>query len=229
MNHPIHTQPRLVAPVLTLLLALVALPPSLSGEESNRQDRPHLIGVVTQLQGTVLVSTTSTDRELSTGDQIFEGDRLHSKPDTRITLQMIDDALITAGSLSQVEFRQYRYDGEAGSGLASTYISSGAFKVDTGRIADLAGHPFTIKTPLAVIGVRGTGFWGGSLDHGESLEFALLSGKAIYVENSAGRTVIDQPGYGTRVYSPRIAPSPPERWPSEKMGQAVETVLFKQP
>ena len=76
----------------------------------------------------------------------------------------------------------------------------------------------------ATIGIRGTTFWGGTLDG--VFEVALLDGKAVIVENRAGRVVIDKIGEGTAIGAAGVAPTPPKKWGQCKLGRAIATVAF---
>ena len=89
----------------------------------------------------------------------------------------------------------------------------------------VADASFVVQTDTATIGIRGTTFWGGSLD-GE-FEVALLDGKGVYVETKAGRVDLTVKGDGTLIRDADTAPTPPSAWPQNKVDQALATVDFK--
>ena len=89
----------------------------------------------------------------------------------------------------------------------------------SGKIAQLDNSPFVLKTEVATIGVRGTEFWGGLLDGVH--QFALLNGRAIIVENKAGRVEITRVGDGTTVRSDGTAPAAPLTWEAGKLSRAA--------
>jgi hypothetical protein len=70
---------------------------------------------------------------------------------------------------------------------------------------------FKVQTPLGVIGVRGTRFWGQH--DNQFVQVLLLSGKGVYLENEQGRVDMAQAGIGTDV-KPGEGPHK-----AEKMGQ----------
>ena len=90
----------------------------------------------------------------------------------------------------------------------------------------MPGAPFEVETEFATIGIRGTTFWGGRMEDGQ-FHIALLEGKAIVVENRAGRVEITRVGDGTRVAGPDQAPSPPSLWSEERHHSAHEMTGFQ--
>ncbi len=188
-------------------------------------DSSQLIGAVSRIQGEAFIVSDTGKKRVLVGTRLSEGDRLETLPASRLKLQMVDNASLIIGSDANIYFRRYQYSRSKRRGIADIVISSGAFRSITGEIAKLQGELYTIKTPLAQVGVRGTDFWGGSLD-GSSIEVALISGDSIYIENEAGSVVIDQVGYATKVVSQNTPPTTPQAWDQETFNQAVDTVTF---
>jgi len=103
-------------------------------------------------------------------------------------------------------------------------LLEGAFVATSGTLMKQADASFTIETELATIGIRGTTFWGGSLD--EEFSVLLLDGKGVYVETSAGRVELTNVGQGTSVGSGSAAPTSPKPWAQRKIDRARSTVSF---
>ena len=64
-------------------------------------------------------------------------------------------------------------------------------------------------------------------DYGSRWQISLLlDGKAVTVENKAGRVVIDKVGDGTAIRAADVAPTAPKKWGQGKVARAVATVAF---
>jgi hypothetical protein len=93
----------------------------------------------------------------------------------------------------------------------------------TGTITKTA-HRCEVKTSLAVLGVRGTDFWGGFGLTPEGIDVVMLSGKGVYVTNRQGETVeLNADGLGTTVLA-NMPPKTPIKWKDEKVAKAIATI-----
>ncbi len=82
-----------------------------------------------------------------------------------------------------------------------------------------------MTTPVAIIGIRGTEFWGGPIDD-QALGVFLIEG-AVSVSNAAGEQILSQPGQGTNIATPGAVPGPVTFWPPDKVNRAIATVTFQ--
>jgi hypothetical protein len=80
-------------------------------------------------------------------------------------------------------------------------------------------------TPVAVVGIRGTEFWGGPIDD-QALGVFLIEG-AVSVSNAAGQQILNLPGQGTNIAAPGAAPGPVTLWAPDKVNRALATVTFR--
>ena len=178
-------------------------------------------GTVSMVTGEVSSVNTSGTRVLGINDPVFIQDNLVTKEGARVELSMKDGATLTLGGDASIIIEDYTFEDDQGN--ASLNLTRGAFRMISGALKGVDGRGFSLRTPVATIGIRGTDFWGGRLDG--DFNFALLNGKGIYVENAAGRVEILQIGFGTTVKSPNQRPSPPKKWSSAKVERALKTVL----
>jgi ferric-dicitrate binding protein FerR (iron transport regulator) len=174
------------------------------------------VGAVTGINGPAFAMQDAAPRVLKKGAGIFLGDVLSTGKGARLEIRMIDDAVFTLGERSLFVVQEYFLNQDKGN--AAIRLMTGAIKVVTGKIAQLNTRPFELRTEVATIGVRGTTFWGGELDGVH--QFALLEGRAITIENRAGRIEITKVGDGAKVDGPAIAPSPPRNGPSSQLQNA---------
>jgi hypothetical protein len=88
----------------------------------------------------------------------------------------------------------------------------------------VTGAKVEIRTPVGVIGVRGTTVWGGPIDNGYGV--IVLSGE-VTVTGRRGTVTLKQ-GQGTMLFGD----SKPQRaaaWPAGRMKRAVASITFGKP
>jgi len=186
------------------------------------------IGHVSRIQGVAFAVQGAELRELAVNDLVRRSDVLKTGPGARLELTMLDETRLTLGA--DTEFGLLRYDlgRQAGAGAVLLKLTKGAFRVATGRLEALRAEreePFEVQTPIAVIGIRGTDFWGGFLTADE-LSVLLISGSGVYIKNDAGRSEIVRPLEGVRMTSPTAPPPAPTLWSPDRRAAAFRTVSF---
>jgi hypothetical protein len=179
-------------------------------------------GTVTRLKSTAVAMQDALPRPLKVGDKILRGDVISTGAGARLEMKMLDDAVMTLGEKTIFVVIDYITGGAEPN--AAMRLLQGAFSAVSGNMMKTAGAQFTVETETATIGIRGTTFWGGTLDG--VFEVALLDGKAVTVENKAGRVVIDKVGDGTAIRAADVAPTAPKKWGQGKVARAVATVAF---
>ncbi|MGI9301762.1 MAG: FecR family protein [Gammaproteobacteria bacterium] len=104
-------------------------------------------------------SKAGSARPMTVNGVIFEGDTLRTAPRSAAVLVFRDQSRTTL--LGNTEFRveQAQYD-EAGTGknLMAMRLIKGGLRALTGLVAQLTPAAYRVNTPVATIGVRGTGF-----------------------------------------------------------------------
>ena len=116
-----------------------------------------LAGRVLFVTGAVAVQDTDQTRMLAKGDLVHEGDTLNSGKDALLQLRMEDGGIIVLRSESQLKIVSYAYNGiEDGSEHISLVLLTGGFRAITGSIGHLHKELYSIRTPNASIGIRGT-------------------------------------------------------------------------
>lgn len=198
--------------------ASVALVGSL-GAARAAADGVDAAGTVKRLRGAVLAVRDALPRPLSMGDKVYVGDVLSTGPDARVEISMIDDGIFTLGEKTAFVIIDYTFS----SGEPVMRLLSGAFAATTGAITAKAGG-MRVESEVATIGIRGTTFWGGELNG--IVQFALLDGHAIEVENKVGRVVLTTPGYGTKVAGANTAPTKPHAWGQGMLNRAGAMTSF---
>lgn len=196
--------------VIAILATLAPVGGALAGEAAT----------ITRLQG-----QAQTGREpLTPGGRISDGATIVTGPDSRAEVRFDDGTLVVLGENASLKVETFRYAPETAQGEARLRVDKGAFLVTTGAVAKLPGRPLSVATPVASIGVRGTKFWGGSLDN--PLDVLLLDG-AITVKTPGGSADLNNPMEGTDVKTPGAAPSPVGTWKTQRVERALGSVSFQ--
>ena len=183
---------------------------------SAASETDEVVGSVVKLKGSAIAMQDAMPRILKLQAPILMGDVVSTGKNSRVAIKMIDEAQFNLGARTNFVVEEY-FLREQGSN-AAVRLLSGAVGIVTGKIASLDRRPFLLNTATATIGVRGTTFWGGEIDG--SLQFALLKGKGITIENKAGAVEINNIGHGTAVPSENSAPTPPKMWGQGKLDRA---------
>jgi len=114
-------------------------------------------GLVVALRGTVIATANGESRELSQGDEIFIEDEILTGPKSFAVLQFLDGAKVTVKPNSEVVIEDYVYNGNSDD-KATLSLVSGGLRVITGAMAKNNPENYKVKTPVALMGVRGTEF-----------------------------------------------------------------------
>ncbi len=210
---------------LTLFLTL-PLSLSLSLFATPLAAQPVVAGYVTQLRSEVTLEAPSGRQALALGSALNIGSRILTGANARLEARMRDGTVLTLGE--RTEFVIEQVASATGQGQSTTFsLLKGAFRALTGPDAAKPGQTWQVRTPVAIIGVRGTELWGGFnlLGAGEdTLDVAMFSGKGVYVENSAGKTELRLSGEGTTVSRVGAVPGPVVKWGDMKINAAIRSV-----
>jgi hypothetical protein len=114
-------------------------------------------GLVVALRGTVIATANGEARELKQGDEIFVEDEIMTAPKSFTVLQFLDGAKVTVKPDSEIVIEDYVYNGNA-EDKATLSLVSGGLRVITGAMAKNNPENYKVKTPVALMGVRGTEF-----------------------------------------------------------------------
>jgi hypothetical protein len=153
------------------------------------------------------------------------GDHITTGPDTRLELRLQDGSRITLGADTRFRIDDYAYSPRRNLGHAIFDLAKGVFRAASGAIGQLRNPQFEVRTTYAVLGIRGTEFWGG-FHFGDDLDVVLLHGHGVYVRNDAGTVELTQVGAGTTVTAPDRPPLSPRRWSAAKLHAADASVAW---
>lgn len=131
-----------------------------TAEDESSADDKAVIARVALLQGTAWVSgADGRTRTLRAGEAIYELDHLNTGINSFLVVGFNDESRITLTSNSELKIQQHHYepDKPAENGSVFNFLRGG-LRMITGAIGRLNRAALEVRTPLATIGIRGTGF-----------------------------------------------------------------------
>jgi hypothetical protein len=114
-------------------------------------------GMVVASRGEVFALANGGSRELKQGDFIYKNDEIITSAKSFAVLQFVDGAKVTVRPDSALIIEQYLYAGNE-SDEATLNLVSGGLRVITGAMAKSNPENYKVRTPVALMGVRGTEF-----------------------------------------------------------------------
>ena len=114
-------------------------------------------GMVVASRGEVIALSNGGSRELKQGDFIYVNDEIMTTNRSFVVLQFEDGAKVTVRPDSTLIIETYLYNGDAGD-AAELNLVSGGLRVITGAMAKNNPENYKVRTPVALMGVRGTEF-----------------------------------------------------------------------
>lgn len=184
------------------------------------------VGSVVAQAGRAKARQGRAARVLELGSAILHGDLVWtgSGSGTKLKIRFLDETEITIGRRARLTIDAFVYKAGDASSRCETSLDAGAFKVVGGLISKIAPDKTTIKTPACVIGIRGTE--GVGVYSRSKTTMCFLSGKAISVANSAGRTLLTgASGMGCDAVSGR-APTPAVQFSPAQVAKLLAPVTF---
>jgi len=168
-------------------------------EEDNLQKgaaiiKKEVIARVVEIKGLVVAANTENQtqdkRPLSVGAPLYSADTLTSEKNGYAVIAFKDKGRMTLEPDSQFAIKEYHFN-EVGENNKALYnLVTGGMRVLTGSIGKADEQAYGINTPVATIGIRGTGF--DLLERGKGLHSKVWQG-TIAQTNDAGTTLLSAP------------------------------------
>ncbi|MGO9060143.1 MAG: FecR domain-containing protein [Candidatus Binataceae bacterium] len=122
-----------------------------------RADGPAIAQVKT-VSGDATIVRNGTSVAAKVGDPVFEKDTIETGADGAIGLTFVDNTVMSTGPNSEIAMDQYRFDSSNFNGAMLADMHKGTVTMVSGDIARSSPGAMKIKTPTAILGVRGTRF-----------------------------------------------------------------------
>jgi hypothetical protein len=133
-------------------ILLIAIPST-----ARAADNPP-IAQVKKVTGQVVIQRSGRRLPAKVGDPLFEKDILETGPDGGIGITFVDNTVFSTGPNSQLALDEFQFDSNNFRGSMLADMRQGTLAVVSGDITRSSPGAMKIKTPTAVLGVRGTTF-----------------------------------------------------------------------
>ena len=116
------------------------------------------IGRIKVAKGLVTIERQGQSMPAVVGARLQAADVVRTGADGSVGITMDDDSLLSAGASSELVLDRYAFDATTNQGRFDASLNKGTLAVISGRIAKQTPGAMTVRTPNALLGVRGTEF-----------------------------------------------------------------------
>ena len=116
------------------------------------------IGQIKVSNGQVAVERKGESLPGRVGLRIETSDVIKTGPDGSVGITMSDNSVLSAGPNSILSLDRFEFDPTSNQGRFDAQLQKGSLAVISGRIAKQSPEAMTVRTPSAILGVRGTEF-----------------------------------------------------------------------
>ena len=88
--------------------------------------------------------------------RVRQGDVIVTGPDGSVGIVFLDASLLSAGPNSALAIDRFAFDSTTNQGAFDTSLKKGTLAVVSGKIAKQSPDAMRVKTPVAILGARGT-------------------------------------------------------------------------
>jgi ferric-dicitrate binding protein FerR (iron transport regulator) len=188
--------------------AAVTLPVIL-GLRSSRAVEP--VGAVEDVTGQAYAEREAVRRALDRSAPVFLSEEVLTGAASRLGMRLGRNTTIRLGEQARLKIDQFLVD--AGGEMT---LRSGSLLFD--------GQPrrggVQVRSPFALIAVRGTRFFAGPSND----RFGVFVARGSVTVTAAGQQVILREGEGTDIASPGMPPTPVKRWAQPRVQAALASV-----
>ncbi|MDT8310463.1 MAG: FecR family protein [Methylophaga sp.] len=92
------------------------------------------------------------------GVELFAADTLQTAANGAVGILLHDDARLSLGPDSTMSLDQFSFDQQSHEGQANISIKQGTLSVISGKLTEKRTGALQVKTPAAILAVRGTEF-----------------------------------------------------------------------
>lgn len=116
------------------------------------------IGRIKVTHGAVTIQRSGASIPASVGMAVQASDVVATGSDGSVGITMTDNSLLSAGPNSVLALDRYDFDDVTSEGHFDASLRKGTLAVVSGRLAQQSPDAMKVRTPSAVLGVRGTEF-----------------------------------------------------------------------
>jgi hypothetical protein len=133
-----------------LVLVLLFIPALALGEEQKG------IGFFKSVNGVVEIVSNGSRQQVSEGDRINASDSIITGKESSAAVVFQDGTRLTLAEFSEVDVLRYQFVPQHRKYDFSLFLKKGSMIYSTGKLGKLAPQKIELRTPRAIVGVRGT-------------------------------------------------------------------------
>lgn len=183
--------------------------------------------IVVSVQGTAYAERQGTRYKLEAGSPVEASDSLLTDAGAQLVVRFQDGAQITLGPQAQVDVRECVFDatGQQPPSL-SLGLMGGMIRSVSGKVVEQNPEAFTLASPLATVGIRGTTTLHTIAPEGERhLVLVLGEGHTVVITTSDGRSLtLDKANMGVTIQSGDLSPLEPLNLTEQELQNIVEVL-----
>lgn len=157
-----------------------------AASETNRTEQS-VVARIVEIRGEVVAfnrgQVNGNERTLALGSPLYNADSLRSEKESYALLLFPDGEKLTVQADTEFDIKQYHYQISGKKDQILLRLATGGLRALTGSIGKNDHTAFAMDTPVATIGIRGTGT--DSYTDGNSLQHSTWQGTS-FIHNSAG-------------------------------------------
>jgi hypothetical protein len=204
---------RRIAGVLAFLIGFTGISAAAAAEA--------VIGGVVRCEGTCLGISDGISKSLTGGAPVRLMETVTTGEAGRLELRFADDTRLTVGEKATILLDEFVFDPNGTSRFHAAI--TGPFRYISAKLGAGATRQASITTPLALIGVRGTDFWGGPSN---GVTGIVVFEGSVEIITASGSVILSAPGEGTSLTAPGVPPSLVSRWSQDRIAAAIASVTF---
>jgi hypothetical protein len=116
------------------------------------------IGQIKTAAGAVGIERGGARQPAAAGDRVLQSDVVTTGADGSCGITFLDNSMMSLGPNSALALDQFRFDSTTHDGAFESSLQRGTLAVKSGYIVQQTPEAMKIKTPAAILGVRGTEF-----------------------------------------------------------------------
>ena len=116
------------------------------------------IGQIKVASGDTVIARGTKSVPAKVGGYVFAQDVIRTGANASLGITFVDNTVMSAGPNSEVVLEEYSFDSDNFRGSMQTNVHRGTLSFVSGDIARGSPGAMKVKTPTAILGVRGTRF-----------------------------------------------------------------------
>jgi len=193
------------------------------GKGDGETSGPPSVGRADNIVAVVRGELPTKTRYLSITDRVFSNEKISTDTSSAVRLVFLDNSIISIGANSSVTLDKFVFDPSGRKSQVALSLSKGVMRFVTG---DLSKERYSIRTPTATMGIRGTVLEITVASNGTTTT-SVVEGEAMV--SSAGQRRTVKSGFSTTVVRGR-PPTPPKAIPPARpLVKAMKTALGAEP